>query len=104
MPRQEDILGVLVASPSDVLAERTRLEEVIHELNATWSRSLGIRLDLIRWETHAYPALGEDAQAVINTQVPDDYDIFVGIMWHRFGTPTGRKWNPARKKNSCGRR
>jgi hypothetical protein len=90
MPRQEHILTVFVASPSDVAPERARLEEVVTELNQSWSRSLGIRLDLIRWETHAYPGFGVDAQEVINRQVPSDYDIFIGMMWHRFGTATSR--------------
>jgi hypothetical protein len=90
MPRQENVLSVFVASPSDVAAERSRLEEVVTELNHTWSRSLGIRLELLRWETHSYPGFGDDAQDVINRQVPADYDIFLGIMWHRFGSPTGR--------------
>jgi methyl-accepting chemotaxis protein len=27
---------------------------------------------------------------VINEQLPHDYDIFIGILWTRFGTPTGR--------------
>lgn len=90
MARQETILSVFVASPSDVDEERTRLEDVISEHNVTWSRELGVRLELVRWETHAFPSFGEDAQAVINEQIPDDFDIFVGIMWYRFGTPTGR--------------
>jgi uncharacterized membrane-anchored protein YhcB (DUF1043 family) len=90
MPRQEHILTVFVASPCDLSAERARLEEETTELNQSWSRSLGMRLDLIRWETHIYPEFGEDPQEVINRQIPDDYDIFIGIMWHRFGTPTGR--------------
>ncbi|MGD9635447.1 MAG: hypothetical protein AB7G28_26050 [Pirellulales bacterium] len=90
MARQEHILSVFVASPSDVSAERTKLEEVIRELNETWSRTLGIRIELLKWETHAYPGMGEDAQAVINQQLPNDFDIFIGIMWCRFGTPTGR--------------
>jgi len=90
MPRQEQILSVFVASPSDVAPERARLEEIVTELNQSWSRSLGIRLDLIRWETQAYPGFGVDAQEVINRQLPSDYDIFIGMMWHRFGTPTAR--------------
>ena len=90
MARQETILSVFVASPSDVDDERNRLEEIIRELNTAWSRELEVRLDLVRWETHAYPSFGEDAQAVINDQIPDDFDIFVGLMWYRFGTPTGR--------------
>lgn len=90
MARQETILSVFVASPNDVDEERNRLEEVIRELNTTWSQDLGIRLELVRWETHAYPSFGEDAQAVINEQIPNDFDLFVGMMWYRFGTPTGR--------------
>ena len=90
MVRQEHVLSVFVASPGDVEAERGKLEEVIRELNVSWSRELGIRLDLVRWETHAYPGIGSDAQTVINEQIPDDCDLFIGIMWCRYGTPTGR--------------
>jgi hypothetical protein len=90
MPRQEHVFSLFVASPGDVEDERDRLEEIIRELNITWSREFGIRLELIRWETHAYPGIGEDAQAVINEQIPADHDLFIGIMWCRYGTPTGR--------------
>lgn len=90
MARQEYVLSVFVASPSDVEDERSRLEDVIRELNITWSRELGLRLELLRWETHAYPDFGEDAQDVINNQIPDDFDIFIGIMWCRYGTATNR--------------
>ncbi len=90
MARQETILSVFVASPGDVDDERNRLEEVIRDLNVAWARELGIRLELLRWETHAYPSFGEDAQSIINEQIQDDYDLFIGIMWYRFGTPTGR--------------
>jgi hypothetical protein len=85
-----DVLSVFVASPSDVADERAKLEEVIRELNLVWSRKLGVQIELIRWETHAFPSMGDDAQAIINEQIPDDYDLFLGLMWHRFGTPTGR--------------
>lgn len=90
MARQEHVLSVFVASPGDVGAERAKLEEVIRELNVTWSRELSVRLDLVRWETHAFPSVAADAQDVINEQIPDDSDLFVGIMWCQYGTPTGR--------------
>ncbi len=90
MPRKEHVFSVFVGSPEDVQEERERLEEIIRELNVTWSRTLGMRLELVRWETHAYPAIGQDAQSVINEQIPQDYDLFIGIMWCRYGTPTGR--------------
>ncbi|MCA9046404.1 MAG: hypothetical protein KDA69_18910 [Planctomycetaceae bacterium] len=51
---------------------------------------MNVRLELVRWETHAFPGMGSDAQDVINEQIPEDYDIFIGIMWCRYGTPTGR--------------
>ncbi|MGA3080771.1 MAG: hypothetical protein ABSD44_05255 [Terracidiphilus sp.] len=88
--RSEQVITVFVSSPSDLDQENTRLEEVVKELNSTWSRKLGVRLDLVRWATHGYPGMGEDAQDVLNQELPDDYDIFVGVMWARFGTPTGR--------------
>lgn len=90
MPRDERVITVLVASPSDLESERSRLEEVVLELNVTWSKSLRIRLDLVRWETHGYPGVGEDAQDVLNRELGDDYDIFLGMMWGKYGTPTGR--------------
>lgn len=90
MPRQEQVFSVFVASPGDVQEERECLEEIIRELNLAWSRELGIRLELVRWETHAYPGIADDPQEVINSQIPQDYDLFIGIMWSRYGTPTSR--------------
>ncbi|MCY3824699.1 MAG: DUF4062 domain-containing protein [Nitrospinae bacterium] len=90
MPRQETIYSIFVASPSDIQEERSRIQAIVNEWNSSQPQQSGIRLDLVGWETHAYPGISDDPQAVINNQVPDDYDIFVGIMWHRFGTPTKR--------------
>jgi hypothetical protein len=90
MPKDVTILQVFAASPSDVTQERDALDRAISKLNLAISPMLGVRLELIRWETHAYPDFGEDAQDVINCQLPSDYDIFVGMLWGRFGTPTKR--------------
>jgi hypothetical protein len=90
MPRQEHVLTIFLASPGDVQPEREKVEEVIRDFNDLWSRPFRIRLELVRWESHAYPDMGTDAQDVINNQIDDDYDIFLGIMWCRCGTPTGR--------------
>lgn len=90
MPRVTTTLQVFVASPSDVSHERELLDGVVSELNAIWSRTTGINMELLRWETHVRPAFGSDPQAVINQQIGDDYDVFIGILWSRFGTPTPR--------------
>jgi Domain of unknown function (DUF4062) len=90
MPRDAKILQVFVASPSDLAPEREALESLIVELNRSWSASLGIILELVRWETHTHPAFGSDPQAIVNQQIGDSYDIFIGMLWGRFGTPTPR--------------
>lgn len=90
MARTQTVLQVFVASPGDVVDERGVLEEVIAEFNLVWGNENNLRLELVKWETHTRPGFGEDAQDVINTQIGDEYDIFLGIMWGRFGSPTDR--------------
>ena len=90
MPRPEQAIVVLAASPSDLEPERTQLEEVIRELNLSWAESQGFRLELVRWETHGFPGVGDDPQDVLNRELPNDPDIFIGLMWARYGTATGR--------------
>jgi anti-sigma regulatory factor (Ser/Thr protein kinase) len=82
-------LRVLVASPGDTEEERARLDRVAAELNRGVGEESGFFLDLIKWETHSRPGIGEDAQDVINRQLPDP-DIVIGIFWRRLGTPTRR--------------
>jgi hypothetical protein len=77
---------IFVASPGDVQAERDALKEVVEEINRTHGNEF--MADLVRWETHVHPDLGSP-QEVVNRQI-GPYDIFIGIMWNRFGTPTGR--------------
>lgn len=90
MAKNQTLLQVFVASPNDVVEERKILEEVIKEFNVTWGDTNAVRLELIMWETHTRPSFGEDAQDVVNKQIGDEYDIFLGIMWGRFGSPTNR--------------
>lgn len=88
MPRNEIVLNVFVASPSEVNEERTALESIIVEINKTWSTSLNLRFDLIKWETDVYPGFGKYPQDVINNQINEEYDIFIAIFWSKIGTPT----------------
>jgi hypothetical protein len=86
-------IRIFLASPSDVEAERDALSALIQEVNdvlAFLVPDRALRLELVRYETHAYPDVAPDqsAQEVINRQIPIDYDIFVGVMWKRAGTPT----------------
>jgi hypothetical protein len=86
-------IRIFLASPSDVEQERDALSALIQEVNdvlAFLVPDRALRLELVRYETHAFPDVGlaGSAQDVINRQIPIDYDIFVGVMWKRAGTPT----------------
>jgi hypothetical protein len=88
MARQSFVLQVFVASPSDVKEERELMESVIKQLNQIWSSTLGITYELLKWETNVRPAFSTEPQAVINTQIGSEYDVFIGIFWGRIGTST----------------
>ncbi|TWT96796.1 hypothetical protein Pla108_25700 [Botrimarina colliarenosi] len=90
MAKSHTVLKVFIASPGDVCQEREVLTNVVSEFNVTWGDRQGVRLEVVKWETHSHPGFGEDAQDVINRQIGDEYDIFLGIMWGRYGTATGR--------------
>lgn len=88
MPTPVIVHSAFISSPGDVTAERKIAPRIISELNSVYVQATGHILWPLMWETMS-GGLGEDPQAVINRQTPD-YDIFVGIVWSRFGTPTRR--------------
>lgn len=79
-----------MASPSDVVEERAILETVVIQLNQIWSSTLDISFKLLKWETSVHPSFSSDPQEAINEQIVSDYDVFIGILWGRVGTPTPR--------------
>ena len=87
------VLRVVVSSPSDVQAERGIVDQVVRELDFVFRKLLperNVRLESFRWETDAYsrldPSSNTGAQGVLDEQIAE-YDVFIGIMWLRFGTP-----------------
>jgi hypothetical protein len=82
-------LRIFIGSPGDVGEERDLVSLIVEELRRNVAKLVSVELETVRWETHAWPAVGADAQDVINREI-SDYDVFVGVMWKRFGTPTKR--------------
>jgi hypothetical protein len=89
MPYAAKVFNVLIASPSDVQAERGIVREVIHEWNAIHSRRRNMIFQPIGWETHSHPSMSGRPQGVLNEQILKDADLLVVIFWTRIGTPTG---------------
>jgi tetratricopeptide (TPR) repeat protein/energy-coupling factor transporter ATP-binding protein EcfA2 len=72
---------IFLSSPSDVLPERDRAQEVIERLNAESSTSE--LFSLSRWE-HAFYHASSPPQGQIPN--PGDHDIVICIFWKRIGT------------------
>jgi hypothetical protein len=84
------LLRIVAASPGDVQAERDALPAVLEELNRGIAAAHGLRLELGRWETDAYPGFHpQGPQGLIDPILRiEDCDVLLGIFWKRFGTPT----------------
>lgn len=89
MPKTVRQVRLFVASPGDVPDERDAVDAVADDLrHSLGAADLDVRV--LRWERDTYPALGDRAQALVSQQLGiDEVDVFVGIMWKRFGQPTG---------------
>ncbi len=84
------IFKVMIASPSDVSAERAIVRELLSEWNVVHADRARTVLLPIGWETHSVPEMGDRPQAVINNQILKDCDLLVGVFWTRIGTATGQ--------------
>jgi hypothetical protein len=81
-------IRVFVASPDDVQIERSLLHGIIERLNREVSDVLGVSVHLQDWRNDTIPGMGR-AQARVNPLI-ERSDIFIGILWQRFGTPSGK--------------
>ena len=88
MSYDASVFKVMIASPSDVNAERGIVREILGEWNAIHSEDSSAVLLPVGWETHSSPGMGASAQSIINGTVLDGCDLLVGIFWTRVGTAT----------------
>jgi HEAT repeat protein len=86
MSHQITVLKVFIASPGDLMPERQALREVVDKLNKACEAAANMRIHLLGWED-TMPGCGRP-QALINEDL-DKADLFVGVMWKRWGMPPG---------------
>jgi hypothetical protein len=79
-------LTIFLASPSDLAEERRTTKIVVDDLNRHLGRQLGVHIELVGWED-TLPGVGRP-QALINKEV-DSCDLFLGLLWQRWGSPSG---------------
>lgn len=85
------VVRIFLSTPSDVDVERAQVQHLVRDVNETLQfldPGRELRIEVVYHETHAFPDVGSP-QSVIDRQLPVDYEIYLGIMWKRAGTPTG---------------
>lgn len=88
MPKSVTEYRCLLISPSDLTEERDALQEVVAKWNAQVGKGLNARIELVRWENHAKPEMGDSPQSLINSQIVEDCDLGIALFWSRIGTET----------------
>ena len=84
MAESRKIIKVFLGSPGDVIEERKLAKVAVDEVNALVAEDYGYQLELVGWEDTT--AAAGRPQALINTEL-ERCELFVGIMWKRWGTP-----------------
>jgi len=82
-------LRLFAASPSDVATERAKLETVVGLLKPL-ADHIGLSVEVVDW-SKVVPDMGRPQQVIFDQLQPTTWDVFIGILWHRFGTPPGSK-------------
>jgi len=81
---------VFVASPSDMSPERERVQKVVSRLNQSTALGLGMFLEFTDWSTYVRPEPAARPEDAILEQLPvESWDVFIGLLWLKFGSPTG---------------
>ena len=78
------LIRVFLASPGDLQEERSLANDAVDELNKSIAYYLGFRIELKGWED-TLPGHGRP-QEIINQEL-DRCELFIGIMWKKWGTP-----------------
>lgn len=84
------IYKCFIASPSDTNEERKICKKVFVELNRGLGIGFNFRVESLMWEDDVRSEIGNDGQSIINKQIGNEYNIFIGIMYKKFGTPTSK--------------
>lgn len=79
-------IKVFLASPGDLAEERKVAKAIVDDFNSQLADALGYQVELVGWED-TLPGVGRP-QAIINRDL-DGCDLFIGMLWKRWGTPPG---------------
>jgi hypothetical protein len=81
-------IRLFIASPGDVIDERVKIEVVISGIKPLIDE-VGLGLEILNGY-ESLPGMGRAQELILSDHKPETWDIFIGILWHRFGTKTGK--------------
>lgn len=84
---KRNVLTVFLASPGDLKPERNIARELVERINKVISRRVDWHIELLGWED-TLPGYSRP-QDIINKDV-DCCDLFLGLLWKRWGQSTGK--------------
>lgn len=81
---------LLLSAPSDIKEneEIQIIKNIIEEFNRTIGDTQNIYLVAKYWRDDTYAQMGDTPQNIINSQIVDECDAIIAVMWTRFGTAT----------------
>jgi|GEM_PF-2527543 len=82
------VLSIFVSSPGDVSVDREKILSAISAWNQRNGERQSLFFNALTWEKMVAPDRSGSGQEVIDQQIGNAYDIYLGIMWSRFGSPT----------------
>lgn len=79
-------LKIFLSSPSNLNTEKSITKDIVNKISSNFADEFGIFI-IVKDSDNVTPAYGRP-QSIINPHV-DDCDLFLGILWKRWGQPTG---------------
>jgi hypothetical protein len=80
---------IFIAYTADLTAERKAVSRVVQSPAVRKvAADREIALEVLDWHD-AVPDAGLAENIILEQLNPKTWDVFVGVLWHRFGTPTG---------------
>src|SRR5690349_1542597 len=80
---------VFVACPGDVASEKQMVLDIASELEPD-AIERGLTIQVREWR-QVLPGIGRPQSLILQDLPVDSWDVFLGILWLRFGLPPGAK-------------
>jgi len=81
-------LRIFLASPEDIRKDREHVKKLIGRINQEISDDRGLILEAKDWHDVA-PDMDRPETVILDQLPVEEWDLLIGIVWHRFGTPSG---------------